>query len=36
MDGRARCQENIFIERLWWTFKHQYIDLHWISTATIQ
>jgi putative transposase len=28
MDGRARCQENIFIERLWWTFKHQYIDLH--------
>ena len=28
MDGRGRCQDNIFIERLWWTLKHQYIYLH--------
>ncbi len=28
MDGRGRCQDNIFVERLWWTFKHQYIYLH--------
>ena len=28
MDGRGRCQDNIFIERLWWTIKHQYLNLH--------
>ncbi len=28
MDDRGRCQDNIFVERLWWTFKHQYIYLH--------
>ena len=28
MDGRGRCQDNIFIERLWWTLKHHYIYLH--------
>jgi len=28
MDGRGRCQDNIFIERLWWTLKHQYLYLH--------
>jgi putative transposase len=28
MDGRGRCQDNIFIERLWWTLKHQFIYLH--------
>lgn len=28
MDGRGRCQDNIFVERLWWTLKHQYIYLH--------
>ncbi|MFH1982458.1 MAG: IS3 family transposase [Pseudomonadota bacterium] len=28
MDGRGRCQDNIFIERLWWTFKYQYLYLH--------
>ena len=28
MDGRGRCQDNIFIERLWWSLKHQYIYLH--------
>ena len=28
MDGRGRCQNNIFIERLWWTLKHHYLYLH--------
>jgi len=28
MDGRGRVQDNIFIERLWWTLKHQHIYLH--------
>lgn len=27
MDGRGRAQDNIFIERLWWSFKHQYLYL---------
>ena len=27
MDGRRRCQDNIFIERLWWTVKYQYLYL---------
>ena len=22
MDGRGRCHDNIFVERLWWTVKH--------------
>ena len=34
MDGRGRCQDNIFIERLWWTLKHQYIYLHSFDTGT--
>ena len=25
MDGRGRCQDNIFIERLWWTIYYQYL-----------
>lgn len=33
MDGRGRCQDNIFIERLWWTFKHQYIYLRSFETG---
>ena len=28
MDGRGRVQDNIFIERLWWTTKYQYLYLH--------
>lgn len=28
MDGRGRAQDNIFIERLWWTLKYNYIYLH--------
>ncbi len=27
MDGRGRCHDNIFIERLWWTLKYQYLYL---------
>jgi putative transposase len=33
MDGRGRCQDNIFIERLWWTLKHQFIYLHSFDTG---
>ena len=28
MDGRGRCIDNIFIERLWWTVKYHYLHLH--------
>ncbi len=28
MDGRGRCLDNIFIERLWWTVKYHYLHLH--------
>ncbi len=28
MDGRGRVQDNIFIERLWWTIKYHYLYLH--------
>ena len=27
MDGRRRVQDNISIERLWWTLKHHYLYL---------
>src|SRR5215469_7726852 len=27
MDGRGRCQDNIFVERLWWTVKHEWVYL---------
>jgi putative transposase len=33
MDGRGRCQDNIFVERLWWTLKYQYIYLHSFDTG---
>jgi putative transposase len=33
MDGRGRCQDNIFVERLWWTLKHQFIYLHAFDTG---
>jgi len=33
MDGRGRAQDNIFIERLWWTLKHQNIYLHAFDTG---
>jgi putative transposase len=28
MDGRGRCQDNIFVERFWWTIKYQFLYLH--------
>jgi putative transposase len=28
MDGQGRAQDNIFIERLWWTLKHQHVYLY--------
>lgn len=28
MDGRGRCMDNIFVERLWWTVKYHYLHLH--------
>lgn len=34
MDGRGRAQDNIFIERLWWTLKYQYIYLHSFDNGT--
>ncbi len=34
MDGRGRCQDNIFIERLWWTVKHQYLYLRSFDTGS--
>src|SRR5215831_18629204 len=27
MDGRGRCHDNIFVERLWWTVKHERVYL---------
>src|SRR6516225_4353916 len=27
MDGRGRSEENIFVERLWWTVKHEWVYL---------
>ena len=27
MDGRGRCHDNIFVERLWWTVKHEWLKL---------
>jgi putative transposase len=27
MDGRGRCLDNVFIERLWWTVKYHYLYL---------
>lgn len=34
MDGRGRCQDNIFVERLWWTIKHHYLYLHSFSCGS--
>jgi putative transposase len=33
MDGRGRCMDNIFIERLWWTVKYQYLYLRAFEDA---
>ena len=34
MDGRGRVQDNIFIERLWWTVKYHYLYLHAFDNGT--
>ena len=34
MDGRGRVQDNIFIERLWWTLKYQYLYLRTFDNGT--
>lgn len=34
MDGRGRAQDNIFIERLWWSLKHQYLYLWSFDNGT--
>jgi putative transposase len=34
MDGRGRVQDNIFIERLWWSIKYQYLYLWAFDNAT--
>ena len=34
MDGRGRFQDNIFIERLWWTVKYHYLYLHAFANGT--
>jgi putative transposase len=34
MDGRGRCQDNIFIERLWWTLKYNYIYLRTFDSGS--
>jgi putative transposase len=34
MDGRGRCHDNIFVERLWWTVKHHYVYLRTFNNGT--
>jgi len=34
MDGRGRVQDNIFIERLWWSAKYQYLYLWSFDNGT--
>jgi len=33
MDGRRRALDNVFIERLWWSVKHESIYLHEFATV---
>ena len=35
MDGRGRVQDNIFIERLWWTLKYHYLYLWSFENGTV-
>ena len=28
MDGKGRALDNVFIERLWWSVKYEYVYLH--------
>ena len=34
MDGKGRCIDNIFVERLWRTVKYEYIYLHAFATGS--
>jgi hypothetical protein len=34
MDGRGRCHDNIFVERLWWTVKHEWVYLRPAANAS--
>jgi putative transposase len=34
MDGRGRAQDNIFIERVWWSTKYQYLYLRSFDNGT--
>ena len=36
MDGRGRCHDNIFVERLWWTVKHEWVHLRPCDTGVEQ
>jgi putative transposase len=36
MDGRGRCHDNIFVERLWWTIKHEWVYLRPCDTGAEQ
>jgi putative transposase len=36
MDGRGRCHDNIFVERLWWTVKHEWVYLRPAANGTEQ
>jgi len=36
MDGRGRCHDNIFVERLWWTVKHEWVYLRPAENAREQ
>jgi transposase InsO family protein len=36
MDGRGRCHDNIFVERLWWTVKHEWVYLRPVANGIEQ
>jgi transposase InsO family protein len=36
MDGRGRCHDNIFVERLRWTVKHEWVYLRPAANGTEQ
>lgn len=33
MDGCGRCYDNIFVERLWWTLKHEWVYLRPVANG---
>jgi putative transposase len=36
MDGRGCVQDNIFVERLWWTRKYYYLYLRFFSKGSVR